>query len=319
MKKIIAVILSIVFLACVSPADISAETGRIRIVTTIFPVYDWVREIAGDRENADITMLLDSGVDLHSFQPTAQDIMKIAACDVFIYVGGESDEWVEDALSEAVNPNMTVLNLVDILGEGAKTEETVEGMEAEAAENPDEEEEEIDEHVWLSLRNAKVFVSAIAEAVEQADPEHPDTYRKNAEAYIGSLSALDAEYTAAVRDAAFQTLLFGDRFPFRYLTDDYGLSYYAAFSGCSAETEASFRTVVFLAQKTDELRLPAVLTIEGTNHQIAETIIGNTAAGNQKLLTLNSMQGITAQEVQQGATYLKIMEENLAVIKEALN
>ena len=317
MKKITALFLLLVFLFAVSP--VSASAGGLRIVTTIFPIYDWVREITADTENADITMLLDSGTDLHSFQPTAQDIMKVASCDVFIYVGGESDEWVEDALAEAVNPDMIVISLVDVLGEGAKAEETVEGMEAGEEEGEEGEEEEIDEHVWLSLRNAGFFVSAISEALAQKDPDHADAYRANAESYREKLSGLDAAYTEAVRDSAFKTLLFGDRFPFRYLADDYGLDYYAAFAGCSAETEASFRTIVFLAQKTDELHLPAVLTIEGANHQIAQTVISNTASKDQKLLTLDSMQGITAQDVRDGATYLAVMEENLAVLKEALN
>lgn len=316
MKKIVAFVLSVVVLFSIIPAF--AESGRIRIVATIFPIYDWVREVTGGSENAEVTLLLDSGVDLHSFQPAAQDIMKVATCDVFIYVGGESDEWAEDALAEAVNPGMVVINLVNVLGEGAKAEETVEGMECEEEEE-EPGEEEIDEHVWLSLRNARIFVLAIADALTQADPEHADTYRANAEAYAAKLSGLDAAYTDAVRGSAYHTLLFGDRFPFRYLTDDYGLDYYAAFSGCSAETEASFQTVVFLAQKTDELHLPAVLTIEGTNHRIAETVIGSTSSKDQKLLVLNSMQGTTAQDVQQGASYLAIMEENLAVLKEALN
>ena len=295
----------------------AADAGRIRIVTTIFPIYDWVRAVAGDSDHTEITMLLDSGVDMHSFQPTAQDMMKVATCDVFIYVGGESDEWAEDALAEAVNPDMAVISLVDALGEDAKAEETVEGMEAEEEEESDEEE--IDEHVWLSLRNARKLVSVIAETLAQADPERAEAYRTNADAYAGKLSELDTAYADAIRESAYHTLLFGDRFPFRYLTDDYGLEYYAAFSGCSAETEASFQTVVFLAQKTDELHLPAVLTIEGANHQIAETIISNTSSKDQKLLTLDSMQGITAQDVQQGADYLAIMEDNLTVLREALN
>ena len=319
MKKTIALILSVLMLIGAIPASGSAEPAKLRIVTTIFPIYDWVREIAGGGENAEITLLLDSGVDLHSFQPSAEDIMKVATCDVFIYVGGESDEWVEDVLSEAAGSDLAVINLMDVLGEGAKAEETVEGMEVREEESPDGEEEETDEHVWLSLRNARLFVSAIAGVLAQADPEHAEGYRNNAEAYAGRLAELDAEYTAATRDAAFRTLLFGDRFPFRYLTDDYGLSYYAAFPGCSAETEASFQTIVFLSRKTDELGLPAVMTIEGTNHQIAETIIANTSAKNQKLLVLNSMQGTTAQDIRQGATYLKIMEENLKALREALN
>lgn len=324
MKKFTALLLTFVlFLSLCPVSGLAEEAGKIRVVTTIFPIYDWVREIAGDTGNTEITLLLDSGVDLHSFQPSAQDILKVASCDLFIYVGGESDEWVEDALAEAVNPDMVVISLVEALGENAKAEEIVEGMQAEEEEEEgeegEEEEEEIDEHVWLSLRNAQVFTSAIADALAQKDPANADSYRANAEAYGAKLAALDAAYAGAVDSAAHKTLLFGDRFPFRYLTDDYGLTYYAAFVGCSAETEASFETVIFLAKKTDELQLPAVLTIEGKDHRIAETIIGNTASKDLKVLTLNSMQGTTANDIAQGATYLKIMEDNLAVLKEALN
>ena len=324
MKKFTALLLTFVlFLSLCPVSGLAEEAGKIRVVTTIFPIYDWVREIAGDTGNTEITLLLDSGVDLHSFQPSAQDILKVATCDLFIYVGGESDEWAEDALAEAVNPDMVVISLVEALGENAKAEEIVEGMEAEEEEEEgeegEEEEPEIDEHVWLSLRNAQVFTSAIADALAQKDPANADSYRANAEAYGAKLAALDAAYAGAVDSAAHKTLLFGDRFPFRYLTDDYGLAYYAAFAGCSAETEASFETVIFLAKKTDELQLPAVLTIEGKDHRIAETIISSTADKNRKLLTLNSMQGTTANDIEQGATYLKIMEDNLAVLKEALN
>ena len=324
MKKFTALLLTFVlFLSLCPVSGLAEEAGKIRVVTTIFPIYDWVREIAGDTGNTEITLLLDSGVDLHSFQPSAQDILKVATCDLFIYVGGESDEWAEDALAEAVNPDMVVISLVEALGENAKAEEIVEGMEAEEEEEEgeegEEEEPEIDEHVWLSLRNAQVFTSAIADALAQKDPANADSYRANAEAYGAKLAALDAAYAEAVDSAAHKTLLFGDRFPFRYLTDDYGLTYYAAFAGCSAETEASFETVIFLAKKTDELQLPAVLTIEGKDHRIAETIISSTADKNRKLLTLNSMQGTTANDIEQGATYLKIMEDNLAVLKEALN
>ena len=322
MKKFTALLLTFVlFLSLCPVSGLAGEAGKIRVVTTIFPIYDWVREVAGDSENAEITLLLDSGVDLHSFQPSAQDILKVATCDLFICVGGESDEWAEDALAEAVNPDMVVISLVEALGENAKAEEIVEGMQAEEEEEEGEEgeEEEIDEHVWLSLRNAQVFTSAIADALAQKDSANADSYRANAEAYGAKLAALDAAYAGAVDSAAHKTLLFGDRFPFRYLTDDYGLTYYAAFAGCSAETEASFETVIFLAKKTDELQLPAVLTIEGKDHRIAETIIGSTADKNRKLLTLNSMQGTTANDIEQGATYLKIMEDNLAVLKEALN
>ena len=299
----------------------AAESGKLQIVTTIFPIYDWVTNILGDDPaEAEVTLLLGSGVDLHSFQPSAADILKISTCDLFVYVGGESDAWVDDALKEAVNKNMVVVSLMDALGDAVKEEETVEGMEAEEAEDEGEEEgPEYDEHVWLSLRNAADLTHSIANALETVDAAHAETYRANAAAYIAKLNVLDADYRAAVDAAAVKTLLFGDRFPFRYLVDDYGLAYYAAFVGCSAETEASFETITFLARKADELSLPAVCTIEGSDKRIAETVVQNTRAKDQKILTLDSMQSITAKDAAGGVTYLSVMESNLAVLKEALN
>ena len=457
-----------------------SDSNKLSVVTTIFPEYDWVREILGDKAGStDLTMLLNSGVDLHSYQPTADDIVKISDCDLFVYVGGESDGW-------------------EVLGDSVKTEETVEGMqetehahdhskevstfedhevqdrslsdwagswqsaypfaldgtlddafaamaeegemtadeyktyyqngyktditnidiagdhitftyengkkagtdykyigyyiqnwstgtkaamyrfeavdrtsgapvciefndhmiESAAAEHfhirmsnesfdaiVDPEKswptffpadmtgedlcehmeghghdhgEEKDEHVWLSLKNAKTLVGAIADALQELDPDNKDTYAANASAYIEKLSALDGAYQSAVDGAARKTVLFGDRFPFRYLVDDYGLRYYAAFAGCSAESEASFETVSFLAKKVDELGLPCVLTIEGKNHKIAETIVQSTAGKNQKVLTMDSMQSMTSKDAANGATYLSVMEQNLSVLKEAL-
>lgn len=293
------------------------KTDKLSIVTTIFPEYDWVKEILGDTaENAEITMLLDSGVDLHSYQPTVDDIVKISDCDLFLYVGGESDGWVEDALKNAPNKERKVIRLLDVLGDSAKAEETVAGMQEE--EHDHEEEAEYDEHIWLSLKNAQVLVAAISEALQETDPARKDTYAANAAAYVEKLSALDGEYRAAVDSGKYKTLLFGDRFPFRYLADDYGLDYYAAFPGCSAETEASFETVSFLAGKMDALGLPCVLTIEGTQHKIAETIVQNTAQKNQQVLTMDSMQAVTANDAASGVSYLSIMEKNLSVLKKAL-
>ena len=313
----------------------ASDETRLRVVTTIFPEYDWVREILGDKaDNAEVTMLLDNGADLHSYQPTADDIVKISECDLFIYVGGESDDWVDDALKNAANKNMKVINLLEALGERVKTEEVVEGMQEEkhdhdhdhedadehddAKEHDHEEEAEYDEHVWLSLKNAQTLCSAISGVLQQIDPDNKDTYAANASAYIKKLSALDADYQAAVNAATRKTVLFGDRFPFRYLAEDYGLRYYAAFAGCSAESEASFETISFLAGKVDELNLPCVLTIEGVQHKIAETIVRNTAAKNQKVLMMDSMQSTTSKDVKNGTTYLSVMEKNLSVLKEAL-
>ncbi|MCR4842229.1 MAG: metal ABC transporter substrate-binding protein [Eubacterium sp.] len=312
-----------------SSADASADTqdgDSLQIVTTIFPEYDWVMNVLGDNaSNAEVTMLLDDGVDLHSYQPTVEDIMNISTCDVFIYVGGESDSWVDDALKESTNENMIVINLLDELGESVKEEELVEGMEGEEEEEAEdgeseegEEEVEYDEHVWLSLKNSAALVECIGEALQTADSANADAYAANAAAYIEQLNALDAEYEAAVEAASQKTLLFGDRFPFRYLVDDYGLSYYAAFVGCSAETEASFETITFLAGKVDELSLGTVLTIENSDQKIAQTIIENTESKDQQILSMDSMQSTTAEDVANGVTYLSVMEDNLAVLKEAL-
>lgn len=333
MKKIISVFIVTILVICSftacnqestpSVANVSENSShKLSIVTTIFPEYDWVMQILGDTaENADVTMLLDNGVDLHSFQPTAEDIMKISTCDLFIYVGGESDEWVEDALKEATNKNMIVINLLDVLGDSVKEEEVVEGMQPEDEEEDEEEEEEpeYDEHVWLSLKNAETLCGSIADALAEADSQNADTYKNNLENYKTQLSELDKKYEETVSSAKTKTLLFGDRFPFRYLTDDYGLDYYAAFVGCSAETEASFETITFLAKKADELSLNSVMTIEGDNHKIAETIVSNTKSKNQKILTLDSMQATTSKDVENGTTYLSIMTDNLSVLSEALN
>ena len=503
MKKIVSLMLCLLLITGVlggcGNAFTPADSDTLQIVTTIFPAYDWVRTILGEYTmNAEVTMLLDNGVDLHSYQPTADDILKISTCDMFVYVGGESDGWVDDVLKEAVNKDMKVINLLEVLGDSAKTEETVEGMqetehdhdhskevstfedsevqnrslsdwegdwqsaypyaldgtlddafaamaedgemtaeeyktyyqtgyktditnvdisgnhieftyengnrvgsdykyvgyyiqiwssdskaamyrfeaedkdsgapvyieindhmiESAAAEhfhlrmsnesfdaivNPadlfptffpadmtgaeicehleghdHEHEEEMDEHVWLSLRNAQTLCKELANQLCTIDAANKDTYTANLNAYLEKLSALDAQYQSAVNGAAVKTILFGDRFPFRYLADDYGLDYYAAFVGCSAETEASFETIAFLAGKVDELGLNTVLTIEGREHKIADTIISNTHDKNQTVLTMDSMQGTTFGDAESGVTYLSVMEQNLEVLKQAL-
>ena len=325
MKKILSTLLSAAFLVGSFTGCAASKTGsnnKIQIVTTIFPEYDWVMNVLGSNPgNAEVTMLLDNGTDLHSFQPTANDILKISNCDLFIYVGGESDEWVEDVLKEAVNKDMVSINLLDQLGDSVKEEEILEGMQAEDECEEDEEgEEEIeyDEHVWLSLKNAAFFAERISDAISRIDPANAETYKNNTASYKETLNALDLNYQAVVDNASVKTILFGDRFPFRYLVDDYGLDYYAAFVGCSAESEASFETITFLSGKVDELSLPAVLTIEGQDKRIAETIVDNTSTKDQQILTIDSMQSVTAQNVKDGATYVSIMGANLEVLKKAL-
>ena len=324
MKKLISIlgmlVLSVTMLTgCDGGVAEAGDNGRLSIVTTIFPEYDWVREITKGNENVEITMLLDNGVDLHSFQPTVDDIVKLSSCDMFIYVGGESDRWVEDALTEATNKDMTVINLLDVLGDSVKEEELVEGMETKEDESEEEEGPEYDEHVWLSLKNAEVLCEYISDELCRIDPANEAVYEANMESYISQLDALDKEYEAVVSNASVNTVLFGDRFPFRYLADDYGLEYYAAFAGCSAEAEASFETITFLANKLDELELPAILQIESADGKISQTVRDTTADKDQQILTMDSMQSVAAKDVEEGTTFLGIMKSNLEVLGQALN
>lgn len=313
MKKIIVLLLgALMVLSVLSGCDKKNDNdNKLKVVTTTFPIYDWVKEILKD-EDVDVSLLQDNGVDLHSYEPTVDDIAKINNADVFMYVGGESDEWVESVLES--NKNVRAVNLLEVLGDSVKLEEELEGVEHDH-EHDHEDEEEYDEHVWLSLRNAKKCVEAIKDVLCELDPINMDRYKKNAEEYIEKLELLDQKYMEVVSNSKNNTLIFGDRFPFRYLVDDYNLNYYAAFVGCSTESEASFNTITFLAKKLDELGLTSILTIEGNNHKIAETIIKNTENKNQEILTLNSMQG----SILEGDTYLSIMENNLEVLKKALN
>lgn len=340
MKKIISIFLGLLLMASVLTGcgnnNAPANDTRLSVVTTIFPQYDWVKEILGSNtEHINLTLLMDKGVDLHSYQPTADDIITISTCDMLIYVGGESDNWVEDVLKEAANKEMVVINLLELLGDGTKREEIVEGMQEEEhhhgneedseheeeldhEEDHDHEHEEYDEHVWLSLKNAKLFCNVIKDKLIEMDSDHKEVYAINAATYMEKLSVLDEKYQTAVGNADNNIILFGDRFPFRYLVDDYGLTYYAAFVGCSAETEASFETIMFLANKVDELDLSYVLTIEGAKHKIAETIISSTQNKDQQVLLMNSLQSTTANDVKNGTTYLSVMETNLEVLKDAL-
>ena len=331
MKKIIMLVLAcFTALGCVSFAACKTnEKGnddKISAACTIFPLYDWTKNIIGDRRKEfELTFLVDGGVDFHSYQPSVQDIAKISTCDLFIYVGGESDAWVDNALKNATNKNMKVINLLEVLGDKVKAEETVEGMEHEHDDDNEKDHdgehgvEEYDEHVWLSLKNAAVCCEEIASAIKSLDEENAESYENNLAAYKEKLTTLDKNYSTAVTNAKYKTLVFGDRFPFRYLADDYGLKYYAAFAGCSAETEASFETIIFLAGKIDELSLPAVCETESAKHKIAETVRDNTAKKNQKIVAFNSMQSVTVADMKNGVSYLAIMRENSEALTEALN
>lgn len=313
MKRLIAILLSaVLLLSALAGCSGTVKNGdKIKIIATIFPVYDWVKNITKDVDNVEVSLLIDSGVDMHNFQPTAEDIVNISSCDMFVYVGGESDKWTDDALATAVNKDLTAVNLLESLGSAAKEEEVVEGME----EDDEEDEVEYDEHVWLSLKNAAALCQTISDKLCEKDTVNKAAYEKNAENYLASLSELDSKYAEALKSAKNDTMIFADRFPFRYLTDDYHLKYYAAFLGCSAESEASFKTLVFLAKQLDTLQLGKLITIDGSDQKIAKAVIDTAKSNSVQILTLNSMQSAVAE----GDTYLSIMESNLGVLQNALN
>ncbi len=342
MKRIAALLLLLVLLASAfagcgqaggqeSTPERNTDHGRLKVVVTVFPLYDWAREIAGDR--ADVSMLMKSGVDLHSFQPGVKEVLEATQSDLFLYVGGPSDAWVGEAFSGAAGARAVSLDMMSLLGDSVLEEEDPEGAEhgehhhdgheedaAHEGHDDDhgEEEHEPDEHVWLSLRRAAVCVEGIRDALIRLDPDGEKTYRDNADAYLAKVHALDETYAKEIAALPGKTLLFGDRYPFRYLAEDYGLTCYAAFSGCSAESEASFATVAGLAQKLDELGLPCVIALKGSDLKLAKTIIENTQSKDRKILLLETLQSVTDQEAAAGLTYLSAMESNLAQMKEAL-
>ena len=343
-------------IAC-NNSDKKQEQTKLSIVATIYPEYAWTKEILGTRtDSVELTLLMKNGVDLHSYKPTAQDIAKIASADMVVYVGGESDEWIKDALEATPKKGRSEINLMEALGDRVKAEEVVEGMQAEETKDERRETKEVDsdhheehaekhehhhdhekhaeehehhhhhdeevendEHVWLSLKNAEILVQKIATELAKMDSAHASLYAENAKDYITKINALDNEYRATVNSAAQKTVLFGDRFPFRYLVDDYGLKYYAAFVGCSAESEASFETIAFLAGKMDSLSLSAIFTIEKGNQKIARAVLDASKKSKEaQILILNSMQSVTGQQINEGMDYLSIMKFNLDVLKNAL-
>lgn len=310
-KKIISVILAsaVILTGCGSLPE--KDSSKINIVCTVFPAYDWTRQIIGDTDNINLTYLLGNGSDLHNFQPTTDDMIKISTCDIFIYVGGESDKWVTDALENAQNKDMKVVNLLDVLADSVVEEEVKEGMNAEN----DEDETEYDEHIWLSLENARKCVNEITYVVGNADKDNAQKYLTNSSGYLKQLTALDSNFQYLFEDNP-QTLIFGDRFPFRYFVEDYNLDYYAAFTGCSADTDASFETITFLANKADELNADTIFAIEKSDCTIADAVIENTKSKSQSIAVLDSAQSVTNQQIDSGVTYLSIMQKNYDVLQE---
>ena len=310
MKKTIAILLSVIFVVLsVSSCATQKVSDKKSIVVTVFPEYDWVMNVIGDlSEEYEVNLLLKNGSDLHSYQPSTKDMASISSCDLFIYVGGESDFWVEKALENPMNKNRTVINLMKILGSRAIEEE---GEEGEAP--------EYDEHVWLSLKNAVLFSKHICTELSRIDDKNAKKYLENTANYLSRLTELDENYSKVVNESSFNTLIVADRFPFAYLCKDYNIQYYAAFDGCSADTEASFETVIFLAEKLDESGLNCVLKIESSDDSLPNTIINNSKNKNRKIFTLNSIQSVTMKDIESGTTYLSLMQSNLDILRDALN
>lgn len=301
-------------------ADKDFDDGKINIVCTVFPQYDWLRNIIGEgNERVELTLIVKNGADLHSYAATVRDIVEISSADMLVYVGGESDAWIEDAMAEASNKNMQRVNLLSLVGERALCVPDTEEEHHHEHEHGHEHGESVDEHIWLSLKNAEIIVRALARELSELDPEGNEEYTKNAEEYCKTLSELDGRYEKTVADSPRDTLLFADRFPFVYLMNDYGINYYAAFSGCSADSEASFGTVARLGKIIDEYSLSAVMTVDSGQTNIASAVIEVSSRKDCRVLSLDSMQSVRQSDIDGGVSYISIMEQNLKVLGMALS
>lgn len=308
------------------------KTNKINVICTIFPLYDWTSQIIGNDENINLSLLVKNGVDLHNFQPSTSDIVNISSCDVFIYVGGESDSWVDEVLKNSVNQNQKVINLMNELNDFLCEEEFIEGMQVshehehehgeknhENHQHENHNEIEYDEHIWLSLKNAQICSEKITSILCETNSINEQNYHQNYENYKNQLINLDTEFSNSLKNLPFDTVIFCDRFPFLYLFRDYSINYFAAFNGCSAETEASFETVAFLSNKLKELKLNSIIKLEKSNDKLANTIIANAKMPSCNILTLDSMQTTTLREVFEGKTYIQTMKKNLENLQKALN
>ena len=309
LKRIISAMLVFSCLIFVSCEKEQNDDGRLSIVATNFALYDFAKNVCGDE--ADVIMLLPTGTDAHNFEATLGDIDKIESSDLFIHTGGESEDWVDDIFASFDSIGVTVNSICASDAVETYTEEITDGMQTDG-----EEEQGIDEHVWTSIPNAVKIIEKIRDELSALSPESAEIFSDNAEGYINELEAIDAEIETCVNTAKRRTVIFADRFPFRYFTERYSLEYYAAFSGCTSNTEPTLATLNFLIEKVREENIPAVLTIELSDKKCAETVAKETGCD---ILQLNSAHNVTEEEFESGITYADLMRENLEVLKIVLN
>lgn len=309
MKKIITILIMFILLITITGCNMTKDDNKLTILATNFPCYDFARAITKDVSNTSVEMLLKPGTEAHDYEPTPKDIIKISKSDVFIYVGGESDEWVNDLLDSIDTKKVKVIKLMDLVD--PIEEELVEGMQSDE----DVTDKEYDEHVWTNPINVIKIIESLNDAISSLDSDNSYIYENNTNTYKIKLENIDNEIKNIVNNSSRKELVFADRFPFRYFTEEYGLNYYAAFPGCSSETEASAKTISFLINKVKEDNIPAVLTIEFSNKKIAKAISKETGA---KILELNSAHNISVENFESGKTYIDIMNENINVLKQAL-
>lgn len=310
MKRIVSILISVAmisasFISCTSTAQ-NNSNDKLKIVCTIFPQYDFCKEIGADL--IEVSMLISPGADIHGYEPSISDIQKINSADLFIYCSGESESWVTDIIKTMSDKTkaLDIAQCVKLLNE-----ETVEGMENDEH----DDEQGFDEHVWTSPVYAKSIVSKISETICELDAKNKDKYTRNTNLYLSKLDELDLKFKDAVEIGKKETLIFADRFPFRYFTEQYDLNYYAAFKGCSSESEPSLSTVSFLINKAKELNIKTVLYTETSDQKTADLICDAT---NAKKALLHSCHNLTKAEFESGKTYLSLMNENVETIKEAL-
>ena len=331
MKKIISFLLCIILLisviSCASSCGNSDyDNGKIKIVCTLFPQYDWVRSIVGNSNKIEVSLLIQNGTDPHSYQPTAADILTVTNCDMIIYSGAESDKWIKEALSDDKYDNIVRIALCDIpsikLHDISSTsgEHSHEKEFGHSHDHGTDSHGVLDEHVWLSLHNAIIATRHISEAICKLDRENEGKYIENSEKYISSLLSLDEKFKFEIEkiDKHDRFIIFADRFPFIYLLSDYHVSFQAAFDGCSADTDADFETVLTLIKEADTHSVSCVAVTESSDKSLANTVINSAKRNDMKIITLNSLQSINKNDIDNGATYISVMRENLENIMLAL-